>query len=201
MRLTKPGADVVYNVNEIFYSVQGEGYHAGTPAIFVRLAGCNLACTFCDTHHHAYSPLTTSQIIELIEPYPAPTVVLTGGEPTLHNLQPLVEALHVNGRRIHIETNGTRAVDPDIDWVTCSPKTLESGAAARLHPSIASRADELKIVFQKPDGIEELATCFATKNIFLQPCSGANTAQVVDYIKSHPHWRLSLQTHKLIDIR
>lgn len=201
MKSTETQATAVYNVNEIFYSLQGEGFHTGTPAVFIRLAGCNLRCPFCDTPHTAFTPMDTDRIIELIVPYAAATVVLTGGEPTLHNLGPLVEALHGDRRRVHIETNGTRPVHPDIDWVTCSPKTLSSGPEAALHPSMASRADELKIVFQDTRGIEELARRFDTKNLFLQPCSCSNTAAVVEYIKAHPHWRLSLQTHKLIDIR
>ncbi|MDE7386794.1 MAG: 7-carboxy-7-deazaguanine synthase QueE [Muribaculaceae bacterium] len=179
-------------VNEIFYSIQGEGYHTGTPAVFVRLSGCNLRCDFCDTDHSRSTMMTVGEIVDEVSQYPAVTVILTGGEPSLQPIGELVDMLHEAGRRVHIETNGTRPLPDGIDWVTCSPKP---GADVVL-----DRCDELKIVYTGQDVVAIAAGINATHR-FLQPCSGQNTAAVVDYLLAHPRWRLSLQTHKLIDIR
>lgn len=179
-------------VNEIFYSLQGEGFHTGTPAVFVRLSGCNLRCTFCDTDHSAHTPMTVSDIVDAVSRHPATTVILTGGEPSLHPIAPLVDALHAAGRRVHIETNGTRPLPATIDWVTCSPKP---GA-----PVVLPRCDELKIVYTGQD-VEALAEATPAAHHFLQPCSGANIPDVIRYILDHPRWRLSLQTHRILDIR
>lgn len=178
-------------VNEIFYSLQGEGFHTGTPAVFVRLSGCNLSCEFCDTDFSRHEMMTVDDIVARVTMWAPPMVVLTGGEPTLHALDGLVSALHSVGRRVHIETNGTGPVPRGIDWVTCSPKP--EGRC------VLSRCDELKVVYTGQD-VEAVARSFATSNLFLQPCSGKNIAETVEYIKNHPHWRLSLQTHRLIHI-
>ena len=152
-------------INEIFYSLQGEGFHTGTPAVFVRFSGCNLKCSFCDTQHEEFRMMTDDEIIAEVCTYPCQMVILTGGEPGLSIDSQLTKALHAAGKYIAIETNGTCVLPEDIDWVTCSPK---EGTTAKHH--------------------------------FLQPCSGQNTNHVIAYIKEHPQWRLSLQTHKLIDI-
>ena len=187
-----------YRVNEIFYSLQGEGVWTGTPALFVRLSGCNLACPFCDTDHAAFTPMTAAEIAAVAAECPAEMVVLTGGEPTLQADNALIDALHAAGKRVHIETNGTHPVPVDVDWVTLSPK----GA-----PLAQTWADELKVVYQgatpyAPAGVdpEEVATEVTANNLLLQPCSGANIQATVAYVKAHPRWRLSLQTHRLIDI-
>lgn len=181
-----------YRVNEIFCSLQGEGYHTGTPAVFVRLSGCNLRCPFCDTDHSAGELMTADEIAGAAEQYAPRTLILTGGEPALQADAELIDALHTRGFDIHIETNGTRPLPPGIDWVTCSPK---------YEPVVLDRIDELKIVYQGQD-VEAIADSLPTAgHYFLQPCSGTNTAEVVRYILEHPRWRLSLQTHKLIDIR
>ena len=115
-------------VNEIFYSLQGEGVFTGTAAIFVRLAGCNLHCDFCDTKHEDYTIFTEEEIVKAISDYPAKHVVITGGEPTLQLTHSLVDRLHEVGKFVQIETNGSIALDTDlewsIDWITCSPKTI-----------------------------------------------------------------------------
>lgn len=179
-------------VNEIFYSLQGEGYHTGTPAVFVRLSGCNLRCPFCDTDHLPHKLMTVGEIATEVARHPAGAiVVLTGGEPSLHPLAPLVDRLHADGRRVHIETNGTRPVPPAIDWVTCSPKSASI-------PLALTRCDELKVVFTGDVDVEAIARALPADHHFLQPCSGLNTADVVAYILTHPHWRLSLQTHKIL---
>lgn len=177
-------------INEIFYSLQGEGYHTGTPAVFVRFSGCNLKCSFCDTAHEEGVLMEDEAIVEAVSRFPATWVILTGGEPGLWVDEALVDALHKAGKQVAIETNGTCRLPENIDWVTCSPK---EGAALKVE-----RIDEIKVVFLGQDVASYLS--IPARHYFLQPCSCLNTAEVVQYIKEHPSWRLSLQTHKLIDI-
>ncbi len=181
-------------VNEIFYSLQGEGVYAGTPAVFVRLSGCNRSCEFCDTDFNAYTRMSENEIVNQVVRYGANHVVITGGEPTLQLKESLLEKLHQEGKYIQIETNGTRPVPEGVDWVTCSPKE---------GPWEINRVDELKVVFTGQD-VEAILKEFAHLNpafIELQPCSGQNIKETIDYILSHPHWRLSLQTHKFVNIQ
>lgn len=181
-----------YKVNEIFYSLQGEGVHTGTAAVFVRLSGCNRHCDFCDTDHFSSRAVTAEEIAAEAAAYPARHLVLTGGEPLLQADAELFAALHAAGFYIQIETNGTLPAPAEADWVTCSPKQP---------PLAIDRIDELKIVFQGQD-VEAIAAALPPAKVMcLQPCSGLNITETIAYIKAHPHWRLSLQTHKLIDIR
>lgn len=191
-----------YRVNEIFYSLQGEGYFTGTPAVFLRFSGCNLKCGFCDTRHEDFTLMTPVEIIEQLKAYPSRHVIITGGEPSLQLDQILVDLLHDEGYFIQIETNGTRKLPEGIDWVTCSPKgdaTGECEVKLRM-------VDELKVVYEGQD-VETIASSIPAMHYFLQPCSspryesGSNTSETVTYILRHPHWRLSLQTHKLINIQ
>ena len=178
-------------INEIFYSLQGEGYHTGTPAVFIRFSGCNLKCSFCDTQHEAGTLMTDDEIIAEVSKYPAVTVILTGGEPSLWIDDALIDCLHEAGKYVCIETNGTRPLPESVDWVTCSPK---QGVKLGI-----TRMDEVKVVYEGQDiSIYEL---LPAEHFFLQPCSCNNTALTVDCVMRHPKWRLSLQTHKLIDIR
>ncbi len=179
-----------YRINEIFYSLQGEGYYTGTPAVFLRMSGCNLKCGFCDTSHESHTIMTIDEIIDAVTDFPARHIVITGGEPTLQLDAALTTRLKEEGFYIQIETNGTHPVAPAVDWVTVSPK----GA-----PLAINKADELKIVFTGQD-VETIAETVEACHLFLQPCSGMNIPETVQYIKGHPWWRLSLQTHKLIDI-
>lgn len=176
---------------EIFYSLQGEGFYTGTPAVFVRFAGCNLACDFCDTNHKQQKELTNEEIVGVVCQYSTKFVVLTGGEPSLQVSEELVDLLHANGRFVMIETNGTQKVPQNIDWITCSPK---EGTKVVLN-----KVNEVKVVFQKQD-VEVWKNAIVADWYFLQPCSCKNTTDVVAYIQEHPHWRLSLQTHKYIGI-
>lgn len=178
-------------INEIFYSLQGEGYHTGTPAVFVRFSGCNLKCSFCDTQHKEGKLMTDEEIVATVMLYPASMVILTGGEPSLWLDEALIERLHQAGKYVCIETNGTRTLPDSIDWITCSPK--KEGEV------VLSRIDEMKVVYEGQD----ISTYehYPAKIFFLQPCSCLNTAETVDCVLRHPKWRLSLQTHKLIDIR
>lgn len=191
----------MYRVNEIFYSLQGEGFWTGTPMVFVRLSGCNLACPFCDTDHRAGRPMTAEELVQAVRAEgPCKRVCLTGGEPLLQADRELVDALHLAGYKIHLETNGTRPVPEGVDWVTLSPKEdFVTGGKVVLE-----RADELKLVLAPGTDPAKWAG-FPASWHFLQPCAAPdgsdNTAETVAYIQEHPQWRLSLQTHKLLNIR
>lgn len=187
----------MYRVNEIFQSLQGEGFHTGHAAVFVRFAGCNLRCPFCDTDFSHSEPMTAEQIAERVFAYSTNSdtlIVLTGGEPSLQVDDALLEALHRHHQTIAIETNGTHEIPDDIDWVTVSPK-----ADATV---VLKNADEVKLVYdyQPVDYIQHWLTSIRASHYFLQPCSCNNTEAVIAYILAHPEWRLSLQTHKYINI-
>lgn len=208
----------MYSVKEIFYTLQGEGAHAGRPAVFCRFAGCNLwtgreedrakaQCTFCDTDFVGTDGdgggkfATAGDLAAAIRAHWAGDtdegfVVLTGGEPMLQVDQDLIDALHARGFVIAIETNGTIPVPEDIDWICVSPK---AGTAV-----VQLSGDELKLVFPQPNltpaGLEGMDFTFR----YLQPMDGPareqNTAAAIAYCLAHPQWRLSLQTHKMIGI-
>jgi organic radical activating enzyme len=186
---------------EIFYSVQGEGSWTGTPAVFVRLAGCNLACAFCDTDYALAFIASIADVVGRVraEGGDCPMVILTGGEPLAQAATPaLIAALRADGRRVHIESNGTIDVAlPDDVWLTVSPKE-------RLHPAMAARANEAKLIV---DGSvpESWRDAFPESTpLFLQPEGNkpANVALAVEAAKRNPaRYRLSLQTHKYIGVR
>ena len=178
-------------INEIFYSLQGEGFHTGTPALFIRFSGCNLKCSFCDTPHETGAWMSDKEIMQQVAECPARTVILTGGEPSLWIDDAFIDQLHQLGKYVCIETNGTHRVPASIDWITCSPKGV---------PVVLERIDEVKVVFTGEEDVEPYASLPATYH-YLQPCSCRNTKEVVDYILRHPFWRLSLQTHKYIQIQ
>lgn len=197
-----------YRINEIFYSLQGEGFWTGTPAVFVRFSGCNLRCPFCDTAHQAFTPMSADDILAACsKAAEGPVVVLTGGEPGLQVDAALIEALHGAGYRVHIETNGTVALPGGIDWVTLSPKEDVPGLKGKGRV-VLEKADEVKAVYAE-GGDPERWAAFPAPWHFLQPCdepgdpakSRRNTEATVEYIKRHPQWRLSLQTHKYLNIR
>lgn len=177
-------------INEIFYSLQGEGYHTGIPAIFVRFSGCNMKCSFCDTSHEDGVMMSDEEIISEVVKYPAPMVILTGGEPGLWIDEALVDALHNEGKYVCVETNGMCVLPNNIDWVTCSPK--EGGEIKLNH------IDEVKVVYVGQDVSVYLD--LPAQYYFMQPCSCSNTEEVIAYILKHPEWRLNLQTHKLLQI-
>lgn len=179
-----------YRINEIFYSIQGEGRWAGTPMIFIRFAGCNMRCRFCDTDHEAYTLMSAADILARINNTPGRYVCLTGGEPGMQVDGELVDLLHRQGRTVHIETNGTYPIPANIDWVTVSPK------AGKL---AVERADEIKVVYL--DQNVEKWESFPAEHHYLQPCSGENTGKVINYIKRHPRWKISVQLHKLLKIQ
>jgi len=185
---------------EIFYSIQGEGTWTGTPAVFVRLAGCNLACDFCDTDYSTKAYARVADIIGMVRDAgnDCPTVILTGGEPLAQAETPaLIEALRRDGRRVHIESNGTiYALLPDDVWLCVSPKE-------RVDPRMAARANEAKLIVDRRVPEEHFADFADTSVILLQPEGNkpGNVALALDYVKAHPQrFRLSLQTHKFIGV-
>lgn len=192
-------------VNEIFYSLQGEGLQAGTPAVFVRLSGCNLRCPFCDTQHASGREMDEAEVVAEVRRHAAGLVVLTGGEPSLQLGASLVDALHAAGRTVAVETNGTRPLPEGVDWVTLSPKDPWLGPEAA---PVLTEADELKLVF---DGsFEPLAYrhIHIRHGRLLQPCDTGDAARNADLVRravayclAHPEWRLSLQIHKLLNIK
>lgn len=210
-----------YAIKEVFYTLQGEGRHAGRPAVFCRFAGCNLwtgreadrhraTCQFCDTDFvgtdgpgggRYSSPAELAQAVAGAWPQGSDSaarryVVCTGGEPTLQMDVPLIEALHERGFEVAIETNGTLPVPPGIDWICVSPK---AGA-----PLAQRRGDELKLVFPQPAAMPESFHDLEFVHYMLQPMDGpdrdANTRAALAYCLAHPRWQLSLQTHKLLGI-
>mgnify|MGYP002624515790 CR=1 FL=1 len=195
----------MYKINEIFYSLQGEGANTGTAAVFVRFSGCNLQCEFCDTDHAEGKLMTALDIVDAVARYTAaPLVVLTGGEPALFIDNDLVSLLHGTGKTVAIETNGTSFLPVGIDWVTLSPKTGVEGG--ELKPLILSRCNELKVVYTGQDLAQY--DHITAEHRFLQPCYVDDEEQrrhnidiTVEAVKQHPEWRLSLQTHRLIGIR
>lgn len=187
-------------INEIFYSLQGEGRFTGTPAVFVRFAGCNLRCSFCDTEFTSYTEMSEEEIVRDVLNYPTSCVILTGGEPTLQLTTSLLELLSNNQRKVHIETNGTHPLpEGPIHWVTCSPKYGQLNI---------QRIDELKVVYQGQD-VEQFLHMKPQPQVYsLQPCDTGNPErnkqildQTIQYILDHPQWNLSLQTHKILNVR
>ncbi len=211
---------MTYAVKELFYTLQGEGAQSGRSAVFLRFAGCNLwsglerdragaTCKFCDTDFVGVDGegggkfATPDALAEAVsEAWPKgrlsgrPYVVCTGGEPLLQLDEPLIDALHDAGFEIAVETNGTIAAPPGIDWICVSPKSTA--------PLAQRSGNELKLVYQQSDAPPEAFEGLAFDFFFLQPMDGpsreAETAAAVEYCRQHPQWRLSLQTHKLLGI-
>lgn len=200
---------IAYPVAEIFTSIQGEGHYVGTPAVFIRLHGCNLRCAFCDTNTKPVYTLTVNSLIGKLGVTNIPTVVLTGGEPTIHPIQPLIERLRDENFCVHIETNGAPTKYSEAlqaaDWVTVSPKT------SVLSKYAYQCASEVKILVgvEAPDWKQVLETvqCNTYKRVelFLQPIWGPNieknTALAVEEVLKNPDLRLSVQLHKLLNLK
>lgn len=192
-----------YLINEIFYSLQGEGRWAGRAAIFIRFSGCNLQCPFCDTDFKSYEKMTAREILrKLLDYSECNFVVLTGGEPTLQVTVEFVNMLHANGYYVAMETNGTREVPCNVDWVTVSPKAayVENGSVW------VTNAEEVKVVY---DGEHEPDMFGITaEEYYIQPCDTGDAKknraiinQCVKWVKQHPKWKLSLQQQKIINVK
>lgn len=186
-----------YKVNEIFYTLQGEGFFTGVPAVFIRFAECNLRCDFCDTDFRESLEMTLDDIAMTLAQYPAKHIVLTGGEPSLQTDKELLDMLHGEGCYVQIETNGTNLLPDGIDWITMSPKSFS--------PKLRE-CDELKVIYEGQP-LEKYFDIKA-KNYFLQPCScgdvkndGEITHATVNMCLKDTRWRLSLQTQNYIGIK
>lgn len=180
-------------INEIFYSIQGEGFFTGTPAIFIRFSGCNLECPFCDTLHKLFREMSDEDILKEISQYPANHIVLTGGEPSLQVDVEFCKKLKEQDYFVQIETNGTVDISHlPLNWITQSPK-------GRPVPYCSQTPYELKVVYTGQD--MSMYDNVRADHYYLQPCSCQNTNEVISYIKSNPKWRLSLQTQKLLKIQ
>lgn len=190
-------------VNEIFHSLQGEGYNTGKSALFVRLSGCNLQCPFCDTNHTTFHEMSEEQIAEEVSQYPAALVVITGGEPAIQLTETLIDKLHAIDKTVAVETNGTLPLPSNLDWITVSPKEDFVGIKGRV---AISHADEVKVIFDGERPVSDFG--IAARHYFVQPCdtgdetlNGIITKKCVEFVKQNPRWRLSLQTHKLLNIK
>lgn len=197
---------ISFPVMEHFYTIQGEGAHQGRAAYFIRLAGCDVGCVWCDVKdswdagRHPF--LTIAELLEAITKTPAGLVVITGGEPLMHDLSALTKALQDRGLETNIETSGAHPLSGDWNWICLSPKKFKAPL-----PAILPLANELKIiVFNKSDfdwaekyAVQVSPSC----RLYLQPewdKAAEITPLIVDYIKAHPQWRLSLQVHKYINV-
>ena len=196
----------MWKVNEIFHSLQGEGYNTGTASVFIRLSGCNLHCDFCDTRHEEGTLMSLPEIVEQVMRYPAaPLIVLTGGEPSLWIDDDFVSGLKtMTSTRIAIETNGTHPLPHGIDWVTLSPKSGIGNSGDT--PVVLTRCDELKVVYLGQD-LTQYDNITATHR-YLQPCwtddpetRQHNLQATVQAVLENPQWRLSLQTHRILGIK
>jgi len=195
-----------FPVMEEFLSIQGEGAHSGKAAWFIRLAGCDVGCVWCDVKKSwdaGQHPISTvDEIVEKALGSGAPMVVITGGEPLMYNLDGLTTALIDAGLKVHIETSGAHPLSGHFHWITLSPKKFKSPL-----PEILPLADELKvIVYHKSDlaWAENFADLVRDDcRLFLQPewsKSRENSSLILDYIYLHPKWSISLQIHKYLDI-
>lgn len=197
---------VAYPVMESFYTIQGEGYHQGRAAYFIRLGGCDVGCVWCDVKEswdeskHPLIPL--DQIVEQAAAYPGRLAVVTGGEPLLHDCEPLTNALQKNGFRTNIETSGSSPLSGNWDWICLSPKKFKSPL-----PGILPLANELKVVIYNRSDFEWAEQFAALVSpqclLYLQPewsRSERVTPDIIDYIKANPRWELSLQIHKYINV-
>ncbi|MEX6633267.1 7-carboxy-7-deazaguanine synthase [Hyphococcus lacteus] len=211
---------MTYAVKEIYYTLQGEGAQAGRPAVFLRFAGCNLwsglerdresaVCTFCDTDFIGTNGpgggkfKTASALVDAVKSeWPKestrgqPYVICTGGEPLLQLDKPLIDAFHAEGFEVGVETNGTIEAPAGLDWICVSPKSTA--------PLVQRTGSELKLVYRQKDALPEKFEDLAFDFFYLQPMDGASrvaeTAAAIEYCRTHPQWRLSLQTHKLVGI-
>ena len=191
---------------ELFYSLQGEGYHQGKAAFFIRLAGCDVGCVWCDVKDSwdasKHPVLSVEEIVAAAAAHPSRIAIVTGGEPLLHQLDPLTTALRAAGFQTHIETSGSSPMSGSWDWVCLSPKKFKAPL-----PESVKAADELKVVvFNKSDF--DWANSFVNDlandcKKYLQPeweKSDSMTPLVIEYIKQNPSWELSAQLHKYIQV-
>lgn len=197
------------HINDLFWTFQGEGVHAGRRALFIRMPFCNLACSWCDTTFDKFKPWTEDDLIEAMKSEPGTFAVITGGEPTMHKHTPrVIELLKQCGFQIAVESNGTKPIPERIDFVTVSPKRFsgEKGMPEYfIHDDAMAKASEFKYVVDRYFDFSTLLKHDVTdgRRYSLSPEFGEfteNLNKIFDYIKEHPEWRISLQTHKWMAI-
>ena len=195
----------VYPIVEIFHSVQGEGFHAGIPHVFIRFGNCNLRCEWCDTDFLTFEEMEVNEIVEEVLSFGCDRVIFTGGEPAMQDLSTIGMELKKHNISLSIETNGTIIVDPIIDWICVSPKD-------QMYPNVSIKqvvGDELKVVYcgQDLSMYDSLKSGF--NHHFIQPCymeeesveeNGRSFQLAEKIVKENEGWRLSLQTHKWMGV-
>ena len=195
----------VYPIVEIFHSVQGEGFHAGIPHVFIRFGNCNLRCEWCDTDFLTFKEMEVNDIVEEVLSFGCNRVIFTGGEPAMQDLSTIGMELKKHNISLSIETNGTIIVDPIIDWICVSPKD-------QMYPNVSIKqvvGDELKVVYcgQDLSMYDSLKSGF--NHHFIQPCymeeesveeNGRSFQLAEKIVKENEGWRLSLQTHKWMGV-
>jgi 7-carboxy-7-deazaguanine synthase len=193
-------------VMEHFYTIQGEGMHSGSAAYFIRLGGCDVGCHWCDVKEswdvNAHPLVDLDKLVNEVKKAGASIAVITGGEPAMHNLEGLTASLKKQGISTHIETSGSSDITGDFDWVCLSPKKRKAPLAGSF-----KKADELKVIIYNKDDFawaEKNAALVSKKcQLLLQPeWSRAEkmTPLIVEYVKKHPRWQVSLQTHKYMNV-
>lgn len=191
---------------EDFYTIQGEGYHTGKPAYFIRLGGCDVGCKWCDAKQtwnpKLFPPVGVDPIIERAVSYPAQAIVITGGEPTLYPLDYITSELKKRGLKIFLETSGAHELTGTFDWICLSPKRNQPPVE-----SIFPLADELKVIIEKGEDFawaeENAAKVAKDCLLYLQPewsRFGEMVPEIVEYAKNNPRWNISVQTHKYMHI-
>ena len=203
---TEENTTTMLPVMEHFYTLQGEGFHQGKAAYFIRLGGCDVGCVWCDVKESweadKHPKCEVGSLRSEVRKTPAEIVVITGGEPLMHNLNELTNELQAAGLKTHIETSGAYPLSGSWDWICLSPKKFKAPL-----PEILSQANELKvIIFNKSDfeWAEKYAALVSRQcKLYLQPewsKAAEMTPLMIDYIKAHPQWELSLQIHKYINV-
>jgi organic radical activating enzyme len=197
--------DVEYPVVEHFYTIQGEGAHSGRASYFIRTAGCDVNCWWCDVkeswEEEGHPNLTVRELVDVAKKSEAPFVVITGGEPLLHDLLPLTLGLKSAGLEIHIETSGSSPLSGQLDWITLSPKRFKKPTE-----EVFSYVDELKVVVLTNKDLkwaeENAKKCPDGTRLLLQPEweTPKSIDLIVDYVKENPEWGISLQTHKFLKV-
>ncbi len=198
--------DIRYPVMEHFYTIQGEGYYTGTAAYFIRLGGCDVGCAWCDVKDSwdaAKHPLyTVSELVDFVKSQNAHLCVITGGEPAMYDLAPLVNALKADGIQANIETSGAYPIQGELDWICLSPKKFKFPIKESLQ-----KADEFKAVVFHPSDIawaeSFLPDLKAGCRLYLQPewsKSEKVLPLIIEHVKKNPKWQISLQTHKFLNI-
>lgn len=197
--------DVEYPIMEHFYTIQGEGVHTGRAAYFIRTAGCDVNCWWCDVkeswEEEGHPRMKVRELVNLVKALGTEIVVITGGEPLMHDLLPLTKSLKAIGVKTHIETSGSSPFSGEFDWVTLSPKRFKKPTE-----EIFEYVNELKVVVLTNKDLawaeENAAKCPEGTRLLLQPewDTPKSIPMIVEYVKEHPHWGISLQTHKFLQV-